>query len=436
MLVMVSDLHFVDNSAGKHNVSSDAFKIFFNDLASTCDWIKKDKGVEIQEIKLVFLGDIFDLLRTEMWFDHPLDERPWGNNSDLIEKHANSIFDKIVEVNKATFLMLGGRLQEQFSLPVEPKRIFIPGNHDRLCNKFVSLRAKVRNELALDTDASIPFPSYIEDYDYGLFARHGHEYDEFNYEGSDKFSYEDYMKTPIGDPITTELIAKIPWKIAQQEEVRKLPTDEREKLISNFQEIENVRPFGATLQWLLYQVHKKPNLKGAIDAAVDEVIKEFRELPFVMKWYSRHDKWTNPVDEADKIQAVLFLLDKFSVFSFKNILQVLDKVNVLAFKDDYQKAAVKEYRNMDERLQYIVYGHSHTPRHVPLSVGKNGNNSDREYIYLNSGTWRSRHYKTEDGLGFSSGKNLTYISFYKKEERKTKYPSFESWTGRMKTLES
>ncbi|MEJ2365241.1 MAG: hypothetical protein P8017_11290, partial [Deltaproteobacteria bacterium] len=60
MLIFISDLHFDDGSAGEHNVPTDAFKIFFEDIAGTADWLTKE-GRVIDEIKLVFLGDIFDL---------------------------------------------------------------------------------------------------------------------------------------------------------------------------------------------------------------------------------------------------------------------------------------------------------------------------------------------------------------------------------------
>lgn len=74
MLIFISDLHFVDGSAR-------AFEYFFQDVAAS---IKK----ETKEIKIVSLGDIFDLLHTEMWFAFPVEERPWGKKEREIETHA------------------------------------------------------------------------------------------------------------------------------------------------------------------------------------------------------------------------------------------------------------------------------------------------------------------------------------------------------------
>ncbi|CAD7775049.1 MAG: hypothetical protein KIIPBIDF_00633 [Candidatus Methanoperedenaceae archaeon GB50] len=45
-----------------------------------------------------------------------------------------------------------------------------------------SLRDKVCNWLKIATHSN-PFNHSFEDIDYGVFARHGHEYDKFNYEG-------------------------------------------------------------------------------------------------------------------------------------------------------------------------------------------------------------------------------------------------------------
>lgn len=99
MLVIISDLHFADGTAGEHNVPVDAFHIFFENLKSAAERLKK-KRREAKEIKIVFLGDIFDLLRTEEWFEPlPEDERPWGIKEAKIKQHANSIFDKIIIAN-------------------------------------------------------------------------------------------------------------------------------------------------------------------------------------------------------------------------------------------------------------------------------------------------------------------------------------------------
>jgi UDP-2,3-diacylglucosamine pyrophosphatase LpxH len=238
------------------------------------------------------------------------------------------------------------------------------------------------------------------------------------------------MRVPIGDPITTELVAKLPWKIMQNSKIKKLPKKEREALRRNFQEIEDVRPYSALIEWLLYQVKKRLWLKDVIEDSVDEVIKEFEQLKFVNKWYKHHDKWTDFLDEADKIQSVLFLLRKFKVFPMEKLMPYLARVSSRFAEDDNLKAVADEYTHLDNRIRYIVCGHTHEAKQVAVRVTKDS----KEQVYLNTGTWRTRYYKTTEDLGFIGWKNLSYVLLFKEEERQTDIPIFETWTGTLKKI--
>ena len=129
---------------------------------------------------------------------------------------------------------------------------------------------------------------------------------------------------PIGDPITTELVARLPYALRTnlQQQAHSiwpnLSDDEIKQEIAqanhNFQEIENVRPLSAVIEWLLYQVQHNRYLKEVIEDTVSEVVNVFDNLEYVKLWYERHDKWTDWRDEADKIQAALFLLRNFKLY--------------------------------------------------------------------------------------------------------------------------
>jgi UDP-2,3-diacylglucosamine pyrophosphatase LpxH len=367
-----------------------------------------------------------------MWLGFPVDERPWGTNESKVEAHAETIFDAIIGKNRETFDLLKGNLKKEFNFPCEPERIYVPGNHDRLCNKYPKLRERVREELGITKPAD-RFDHFYQDVEYGVFARHGHEFDKFNYEGALTYNYEDYMRVPIGDPITTELVSRLPWQIMQHDEIKNLPQTDQDNLKRNFQEIENVRPFSATVEWLLYQVKKNITLKEAIEDSVDEVIRAFNKLAFVKKWYDHHDKWTDIMDEADKIQFALFLLEKFKIFSSEKIMPLIDKFKELFIKDDLMEAAPREYAHLDNRIRYIVYGHTHDPLQAPIRIVEDPTGI-KEHVYLNTGTWRGRYYKTKEGPGFINWKNLTYTVFYKKEERGTDFPAYETWSGTLKSI--
>ena len=79
------------------------------------------------------------------------------------------------------------------------------------------------------------------------------------------------------------------------------------------------------------------------------------------------------------------------------------------------------------------YGHTHEPLQTPVRTLKTPEGI-KQYIYLNTGTWRTRYHKCKEGLGFIGWKNLTYTVFYTKDERELDFPSFSTWTGSLKTI--
>jgi len=446
MLVFISDLHFVDGTAGEHNPPFQAFDYFFDDLVS----IAGKESNQIKEIKIVLLGDVFDLLRTEKWFPYPENERPWGLDEGKIEDHAKEILDAILKKNNQTFQAIRDGVKslkdrcQQFSqcrLESDPRLFYIPGNHDRLVNKYSSLRVKVCNCLGIPVAWHNPADPFLHEYAdlrYGVFARHGHEFDIYNYESGASYTLPDYERVPIGDPITTELVARLPYEVDLYLEGQGMPFNERQPIKGRLQEIENVRPLGATIEWLLYRVQQEeePEVKQAIEFAIDKAINLFNGLNYVQLWYERHDRWTNPIDEADKIQTFLFLLTKLKLSTLDEIMHLLDKAKSLGFfiKDDLREAAPQEFSQIDPRFRYVVYGHTHDPLVAALRSEPPlpGDPLPMEKVYLNTGTWRARYYQADQDHSFMSWKSMTYVIFYRDDERKGREVDFETWTGTQK----
>ncbi len=157
MIIFLSDLHFIDESAGSHNIPPEAFRGVFNDI--------RDYFGKPSEVKIVFLGDIFDLIRTTYWFDVDEDERPWGDTEGKakeIEKHANEVMTRIIARNKKTFDFLSGGLKEVFGF--EPEKVYVVGNHDRLCNLYPTLRKHAREALGIPGESE-EFSYVFEDKD-------------------------------------------------------------------------------------------------------------------------------------------------------------------------------------------------------------------------------------------------------------------------------
>lgn len=434
MLVFVSDLHFVDESAGKHNLTASAFEGFFTSVEGRIE--KADKKIE--DLKIVFLGDIFDLLRTERWFDVEEKDRPWGDNTPSMKQRACEIFSEIKEKNEKTFKLFDrGALAERFNKVKKVESIYIPGNHDRLCWMIDELRSEVVEVLGLDSGNDENFKHRFESVEHGVYALHGHIYDKYNYEGGSDHTLKDYELVPIGDPITTELISRLPYQLVKNIKASgRMTAEEIESLKRNFQEIDNVRPFSAILKWLLYKVQSHRYIKDIIEDTVDEVIREFNKLKYVKKWYDRHDKWLNPMDSADKIQYVLFFLEKFKVFPTEKLFDMAEKVSGLFANEDLVDGAASLFSRLDSRIQYIVMGHTHAPVQKAIESGVI-DGKYYEHVYLNTGTWRKRYHESWNGGSFIGWKDMTYSIIYRPDEKtdNNKLPVFDTWSGALKREE-
>lgn len=437
MLVFISDLHFVDETAGEHNIPTRAFVGVFEDL--------KKYGGNPTEVKIVFLGDIFDLNRTTYWLKIPEAQRPWGdieNNRALIETHANAIFDEIIDKNRETFALLSGSLKDTFKYSDEPERLYIPGNHDRLCNIFDSLREKVRINLGIKPVNKDKFLHVFNDKDvYKVIGWHGHEFDVMNYEGTTNYTDSDYAQIPIGDLVTTEIASRLPYTIMQHVENMSpaMPEEEKESLKRNLQEIENVRPYTAVFDWLFYQVSENPELKKEINESLKEIVANFNSLQYLHRWYKRHDKWNIfTSDEADKLQSVVRLFKLFDVDEAETLLKIYSKIfgspDNLPM-DNSDKALIDSAKNFlthTSEYRYCVMGHTHNPMQVPIRITSSAS-SELEQIYLNTGTWRKRYIKGQAG-GFIGLKHLTYTIIYSEQENASQ--RFEAWTGSLEEASS
>jgi UDP-2,3-diacylglucosamine pyrophosphatase LpxH len=430
MLVFISDLHFIDGTAGSHNIKPKAFDYFFEDLNE----IIGDPKNAIKEVVFVFLGDIFDLLRTTYWLTTPVDETPWGQKAEeaALKGHVEAVLGAITanSDNQASLKKIKNNFAKIRQKVPKFEALYFPGNHDRLINQWEGLREKVCDNLSLTQKPDSEFPHSQAFEDYGVFARHGHEFDCYNYEGSKTFSSEDYQQVPIGDPITTELISRLPFELKRRLDAVTIPSTEKGRIVENFQEIDNVRPLGAVVEWLLYQVKDKPKwLVDLIEETVDAVIKHFNGLDFVKAWFARHDKWLDPFDEADQIQIALYILEKFNVFSLEKLFSLASKAVALQSGDPLREAAPDENALIVPNMRYVVYGHTHDPLVVPIRT-----RGDQGQLYLNTGTWRARYQKAVRDTSFISWKNMTYVIFYRSEERPGRQADFETWTGTLKMV--
>lgn len=433
MIVFISDLHFLDETTGNHNLPKSAFEKFLSSIK-----MHAKKAEDVKELKIIFLGDIFDLLRSEKWFEEKEEDRPWGDNTEKMIIRAKNILDTIVEKNKHTFALFSKKALRKRFREINVENIYIPGNHDRLCWIIDPLKEKVLKLLDLNTDNKENFKHYFSNSEHSVYALHGHIFDSFNYEGSSLHTTKDYKLVPIGDPITTEMLIKIPYKLMQKIESADI-LDEKEKvqLRKNFQEIGNIRPYSAIFRWLLFQVKANINLKEIIEETIDEVMHEFKDLKFVKNWYKKHNT-LHPLDIADKIQYITLGLEKCKILPMKKIPGFIVDWIIKKMSSDYDiKGALKLFHTLDDNIHYVIMGHTHIPLQQSLFINSSKHQRIRESVYLNTGTWIKNYYECKDKKGFIGWKNMNYTIIYAPKEKPNRYklPVFETWQGNEKRFE-
>ena len=464
MLVIVSDLHLTDGTTGLR-IPAGAFRLFRERLESMAyDASKRadDTYQPIREFDLVLLGDIFDLLRSTKWNNEQPGEngyaRPWSNPDDpALARKVEQIVDGILEKNAESCEILHGLAggtaislppatskgevdrrvsrdrRSGLRLPVKVNIHYMNGNHDWYFHlpgaKFDSIRQKVIDNMGLRNSSS-PFPHDPSDSatiqsifaQHQVYARHGDIFDPFNYVKEKGRNY-----SCLGDALVIELFNPFPPTI-ESELGDKLPKE----FYMDLNEMGSIRPGTLTPVWVAgllekYQVEKKD--REQITEIWRKLIDNFLELDFLKEM----DKWG--FDIVDSLEIMLKVLRRFSLDTLDDLAPTAKKLIDLhasiwgggGFGLDKNASNEKAYQSKEAK--FIVYGHSHDFKVVPLrSTHKNGTPFDQ--MYMNSGTWHPLHeLGVEDTKerGFLMHKTMSYLGFYRSDERKGRV--FETWSG-------
>jgi hypothetical protein len=89
--------------------------------------------------------------------------------------------------------------------------------------------------------------------------------------------------------------------------------------------------------------------------------------------------------------------------------------------------ALHEQALRNGAAKYVVYGHTHYQEVIPLNVC-NTSTAASDQVYFNTGTWRKIHeqIKCPSGEAFASYDVMTYLAFFKEDERQG-HP-YEFWS--------
>ncbi|MFT3764671.1 MAG: hypothetical protein QM820_04000 [Minicystis sp.] len=466
MLAFISDLHFSDETAIAGNVAPEAFELALDEIYDLAEQTARARD-RPTDLKIVLLGDIFDLLRTERWFEDrdgnavPLAERPWaspasldpGGQNPLALVRARAIVDEIVEKNADALAALRG---ETLRKPegVEVRRVYVPGNHDRLYLHDDGVRDRIRAALgATDGDALGEegfFMHHIERPDHGLIARHGHEWDQWNfpgYRGPDvlaSFRPEEYLATPIGDPVTTEMAARLPYELAQRlvEDHVFSPEDAR-RIHEIMKRIDDVRPLFASFRWAYhaaerigaeFDARQARVLRQALDDSLRAMARAFRDLPYYEAWVERRNDPCH-LDQADMLRALLWGMSSLGSGSLRTIAHILESaLRRRSPIDAALRGAAREdlARVGRAEMRFVVYGHTH----VATQLALRGDPITQD-VYLNTGTYRPGVFRAE-GEGFVGWERLGYVCIASADEAIFQPPvfgltrggpGFVTWTG-------
>lgn len=444
MLIVISDLHFVDQTAGAHNIPPDAFREVFLDRIVNLAERKK-----AQEIKLLLLGDIPDLIRTTRWFEVEKALRPWGEkglqdvqNWNQLDPDTPSATEQVcLEILEEIYLANQGVFQVIHNFPQALRQkineniteyphlnenlaklsidvIYVPGNHDRLCNLYPSVRSRLANLLNLTCTAeTIELDDrgnwwYRNEFiaaDYGVYARHGHEYDAYNYAGSNRYVRQDHLQVPVGDIIATEMIAGLPY-IAEKYNEPEL----KEKL----EAIDDVRPLRNLGEWFHTNVYQKTRAsnKGPLLEIFEQALNNTLSVPYAPSTTPAIYRFAASSFGRGLINFMLKLLGAVSITLKERLLFNLAAV-ILDSREkepDEHTTAAFQTQQTNNQVRYVVYGHTHRPKVTPLAVKNN-----LPVIYINTGTWRDRWQRTVEldrDPNFVAIKHMTYAVFYRADE--------------------
>ena len=450
-----------------------------------------DKYYEpIDGFDLVLLGDVFDIIRSTAWTENGETVRPWYDPA--VENWEKRLADKVEEIVDAilinnyeslsvlrelsaetpplmvapnNFEFRGETVEIDYSrrhpikipaatedgqpnlnapyVPIVARIHYMVGNHDW---NFVSpgpvynrIRTKTVEALGLSDNPSKAFPwdMATEDHprlrqamlDHDVFLRHGDAYDEFN------FAQEANERNlaSLGDALVIELVNRFPIEVERA--IRESPSFQP-AFVDSLKEIANVRPMNSLPAWLnsLIDGYRASGMHKSMQQEVQKVWNELVDNLLSSDFVKRQDTW-HPLQSVDKLQMLLKTSKFVSVARSEGLIEFGETASrvITSAVDPYAHEAAREQWLVDGLVRYVVYGHTHAQRVVPLDRVVSAERDDK-LIYFNCGTWKRLHEQTifsGDGTRFVDFLVMSYIAFFKDGERSGR--PFETWTGTLAT---
>ena len=365
MLIFVSDIHLTDDLR-RASIQTDAL------LSAVRSAMKRS----VEKPTLILLGDIFELLRSDLWIQDDL--RPWLTPDDRLIETTRRITARIIHANSEFFEGMRDLAQDGASL------VYLPGNHDRLLAEDVGAKARalLRTELPLQGVGEALFQTPFPDAMHGVHAEHGHLFDEFNRQS------KALGRFVPGDAVVVELIAALPVEAARALGSHSPYDEQYGERLAFLQEMDIIRPLTpeAIHTWLTAQVEAlEPKHRIAVAPAIDRAMalcfRRFRQAMAAAKWGNAAVRWL-----ALALESALW----FRGFRAARALRYIPELR--SEELDAIRQRFMTYRSMD--IDLVVAGHTHAPACVPLMAPGAG-----AFTYLNTGTWCRVNAVLKDGKG-------------------------------------
>ena len=430
MLIVLSDLHLSEAQSTQiggmcfnRNLSAETYQTYFTEInqAALANHIKK--------IDFVLAGDILELSRSAFWLKGS--DRPYQDNDSITEGSESErtllkIIDAICAEERVSETIQSFRtLNEYFDCEVTLH--YILGNHDRLVNATPAIRRKVREIFGLEGADQLFQHRYLfkNALDQPLcLVRHGHEYDPMNFAVNTHemdtiptdFPEDIYGKPCLGDIVTIEIGAALPWYFVEEygeDAILHDPT-----LLAIYERLmafDDVRPTTALLAFLFSTpgVKKrqtwelmKPCLEKAFDTISDnEVLSELIQETSSLRKSQRF-----------LLEGILDLDLLDNGVPYWMAKQMMKKASKQIKLNSQARWAKREalLRNLGSGCKCVVSGHTHFPEVSLVSAVK----GDERY-YINTGTWRNIIPATKNFKDFGMLESMTKLFIYAPSERDT-----------------
>ncbi|MBI3178072.1 MAG: hypothetical protein HYZ27_00325 [Deltaproteobacteria bacterium] len=392
MLIFVSDIHLTDHLRAGSISKAALFDRF---------WVRIAAARRERKATLVFVGDVFDLVRSPTWLATP--QRPYHEASAEVVAVVERIVDGIL-AREAEFC---GRIRAQVQAGALDIR-YVLGNHDRLLAHAPRARRRIWQALTGE-DREVELPAELVFPEHGVLAFHGHR--------TDFICHEPDGAAPIGDAIGTDLIVRFPHELRARVG----------QAMPELDDIDDVRPIFTVPAWVRSFAARHRGLMEETTAVWRAVVEDFFASPFVRDWMRAHRRVG--LSEAQKLKLLLQLstgrfLRKTGDHRLAQIYRFFQQV----FDGRFAAQAARLLESGEYRgLRYVVNGHSHFASMVPLGQ-VDGNTA----CYFNTGTWRTVHQMGRLMGGrpaFLPYEAMSYLVFFPSGDSHGR--DYEWWTGAM-----